>query len=463
MNPLLDARAVGAILNLHPKSVYRMASAGRIPHVRLDGRLRFERAEIDRLIERGRVRFVDPEALLQKVSLPLDAYDRLHLKGDKSALSKKTGRWKYGFGTVYVRKTEGGPDHWYIEYRNQGKRIRDVIKEAHNRGEALIALQARVADFFNGRYAPQRTAEHSGFSDFADRFLNEYAKSEKTSWRTDAYRLRWIKEFFGELKMNAVTEAKVREFREARLRAGRSRLTANREIALLKKMFNWGISRGLLVSNPVKAVKMFSESDRVRDRILRYDEEERLFAELAFRIRPVILLLLHTVLRYREALGLTWDNVDLARRRIKVEKTKSKRARIIPINSALLGLLEKLRACSKGPRLFPFKSVRTGFENACTRAGLADFTFHDLRRTFGTRLLERGVDIVTIQKLYGHSSVLVTQRYLHPSDELSIEAVELLAAGSRDKSSEPEIVTQNGHKTASSNFAVPVKGDLSIN
>ena len=72
MNPLLDARAVGSILNLHPKSVYRMASAGRIPHVRLDGRLRFERAEIDRLIERGRVRFIDPESLLQKVSLPLD-------------------------------------------------------------------------------------------------------------------------------------------------------------------------------------------------------------------------------------------------------------------------------------------------------------------------------------------------------------------------------------------------------
>jgi hypothetical protein len=49
-----------------------------------------------------------------------------------------------------------------------------------------------------------------------------------------------------------------------------------------------------------------------------------------------------------------------------------------------------------------------------------------LRRTFGTRLLEAGVDIVTISKLYGHSSVLVTQRYLHPKDTLAEEAVESL-------------------------------------
>jgi integrase len=76
--------------------------------------------------------------------------------------------------------------------------------------------------------------------------------------------------------------------------------------------------------------------------------------------------------------------------------------------------------------VFPFKSVRTAFENARKKAGLENLTFHDLRRTFGTRLLEMGVDIVTIQKLYGHSSVLVTQRYLHPQDSIKKEAVELL-------------------------------------
>ncbi len=319
-----------------------------------------------------------------------------------------------------------------------------------------IELQAKVAGTMSGRFSRQPTAELIPFGEFAEKYLNEYAKSEKTSWKTDEYKLRSIRQYFGSARAGSITEVMVREFREARLREGIAKTTANRHLALLRKMFNWAIARGLLSSNPVKGIKMFSETDRVRDRILRQDEEERLFKELAPRIRPVMILLLHTGLRYREGLNLTWDNVDLERRRIKVERTKSKRARIIPINSTLLEMLEDLRAESKGPRVFPYKSVRSGFEAACERAGLADFNFHDLRRTFGTRLLEHGVDIVTISKLYGHSSVLVTQRYLHPNDELSIEAVEFLVSGSGEKAAVIDFVSQNGHKKVTGNLPVPV-------
>jgi len=52
--------------------------------------------------------------------------------------------------------------------------------------------------------------------------------------------------------------------------------------------------------------------------------------------------------------------------------------------------------------------------------------------------LEAGVDIVTISKLYGHSSVLVTQRYLHPKDKLSREAVEVLVKNPNEKNKNEE-------------------------
>ena len=453
---LLDVKEVSGLLSVHPKTLYQWKRTGRIPSVSVNGRVRFEQKQIDEFLERRRARFVDPAVLMPDVSLSLDSYDRLRLKGGSSALKKNTRRWNYGFGTVYLRKTDGGPDHWYIEYRHDGGRIREAVKRATTREEALIALQTKVAGTMAGRFSRQQTAELIPFGEFADKYMNEYAKSEKTSWKTDEYKLRTVRKFFGNIRAGSITEVMVREFREARLREGIAKTTANRYLALLRKMFNWAIARGLLISNPVKGIKMFSETDRVRDRILRQDEEERLFKELAPRIRPVMLLLLHTGLRYREGLSLTWDNVDLGRRRIKVEKTKSKRARIIPINSTLLEMLEGLRARSKGPRVFPFKSVRSGFEAACGRAGLADFNFHDLRRTFGTRLLEHGVDIVTISKLYGHSSVLVTQRYLHPNDELSIEAVEFLASGFGEKTADVDFVSQNGHKRGRGNLPVPI-------
>ena len=258
--------------------------------------------------------------------------------------------------------------------------------------------------------------------------------------------------------MTDVTKSKVLKFRTEMRVDGYSDLTSNRYLALLKTMFNWGAVEQLLAVSPVKEIKKYSEKDTARDRVLSAGEEKKLFAELAPRIRLFVLFLLHTGLRYREALNLPWASIDLVRRRVKVEKTKAKRARFIPINSVLLDLLVKLRDTKKGAEVFPFKSVRTGFKNACERAGIDDLTFHDLRRTFGTRLLERGVDIVTISKLYGHSSVLVTQNYLHPSDELSIEAVEKLA----ETLEEREIVSRRCHTDEIKGVEVPQTNDLSV-
>jgi site-specific recombinase XerD len=55
-------------------------------------------------------------------------------------------------------------------------------------------------------------------------------------------------------------------------------------------------------------------------------------------------------------------------------------------------------------------------------------TWHTLRHTFASRLLDRGVDIVTVKDLLGHSTVLVTMRYLHPNLEATVQAVANLAA-----------------------------------
>lgn len=461
---LLNVREVGALLHIHPTTIYAWAAAGKLPSLHIHGTLRFERQAVDAFIETRRGRFIDPAALTTNILVDLDNYDRLHLQptpGGHGAVEKNMRRWSYSFGSVYERETKRGQS-WCIDYRDQhGKRIREVVKHATTRGEALIALQSKVAERFNGHFAPDRTAAQMAFGDFADRFINEYAKSEKKSWQTDEFRLCRLREFFGGLKMSAVTEAKIREFRGEMLSRGLAELTTNRQLALLKKMFNWGIAQGLLTSNPVKAVRLFSEKDTARDRVLRPDEEAKLFAELKPRLRPFIMFLLHSGLRYREGLNLPWAAVDFARRRIKVERTKTKTAREIPMNTTVFSLLGELKSRATGALVFPFDSARTAFENAVERAGLGDFTFHDLRRTFGTRLLERGANIVTIQKLYGHASAFTTLRYLHPDDKLSVEAVELLVCAPAKTSPEAENLSRAGHAAEESAFPVPQAPDLS--
>ena len=63
----------------------------------------------------------------------------------------------------------------------------------------------------------------------------------------------------------------------------------------------------------------------------------------------------------------------------------------------------------------PFVDLDAGLKLACKKAGIEGITWHRLRHTFTTRLLEQGVDVVTVQQLLGHSTVLVTMRYAHPN------------------------------------------------
>ncbi len=74
----------------------------------------------------------------------------------------------------------------------------------------------------------------------------------------------------------------------------------------------------------------------------------------------------------------------------------------------------------------PFTTIKTAFNAACRRAAIEGLWFHDLRRTFATRLLQKGADVETVRTLLGHRSILTTQRYTHTDEDRKRAAVELL-------------------------------------
>jgi integrase len=70
-----------------------------------------------------------------------------------------------------------------------------------------------------------------------------------------------------------------------------------------------------------------------------------------------------------------------------------------------------------------FREIKRSFKTGCRKAGIERLRFHDLRHTFASRLVRNGVDIGTVRKLLGHSTLLVTQRYVHSDEETLRSAV----------------------------------------
>jgi len=181
-------------------------------------------------------------------------------------------------------------------------------------------------------------------------------------------------------------------------------------------------------------------------------------------LRPIVITGLYTAMRRAEILSLKWGQVDLGKRAIRVERTKSGKPRIIPINSILLVELSRLKqANGKSEHVFldpasgkPMKDVKTAFRSACRRAGIRDVRFHDLRHSAASRMVEAGVDLVTGSKILGHSTIQMTMRYAHPTPENMRRAVETLA---QDEASTQDFVPALSTKKES----VPANDFLSAN
>jgi hypothetical protein len=128
-------------------------------------------------------------------------------------------------------------------------------------------------------------------------------------------------------------------------------------------------------------------------------------------------------MRRGEILGLEWDRVDLATARITLYRTKSGKPRGIPINTAVYDALIALAPdpTHRVGRLFKkangagWERIRTAFELALRRAKILDFRFHDLRHTFASHAVMRGVSLAELKELLGHSTLTMTLRYAHLS------------------------------------------------
>ncbi len=156
---------------------------------------------------------------------------------------------------------------------------------------------------------------------------------------------------------------------------------------------------------------------------LRFHTEEEIETLLSYclpHLRPIVETALLTGMRAGELLSLRWEQIVNGMIYLKDTK-KGNKPRQIPISERQEQVLKEVRRRHqlKSPYVFcnkdgkRFNDIRASFKSACRKAGIFDFRFHDLRHTFASHLVMRGVGLRAVQELLGHCDLKLTMRYAH--------------------------------------------------
>ena len=232
---------------------------------------------------------------------------------------------------------------------------------------------------------------------------------------------------FGARPLAELDAAALDRYAAARLAAGLRAPSVNNELRALRLLLRWVQARaGLAVAvtprllpDPARAHRVRPWSQADVERLLRCLEDA------SPQLVPIVTFLANTGCRRGEAMALEWERVDLAGRTAEICASdkhgwvpKTSRARTVPLNDRLVGLLGRLPR--RGP--FVFAAPMTGdrwrcwpqlqFDRARSAAGLVGGP-HTLRHAYASHFLAAKPDLPLLARILGHSSERVTEIYAH--------------------------------------------------
>jgi integrase/recombinase XerC len=241
--------------------------------------------------------------------------------------------------------------------------------------------------------------------------------------------------FLAAEKIDGLGGADTRAIRAFLAQLHRRRLakaTIARKLAAVRSCFRFLARRGVLEINPARQVRSPRLGRRLPS-VLPKDEATQLLdaapepTAAGARDRALLELLYASGLRVAEGCGLDVDDVDEARRTVRV-LGKGDKERVVPVGDTALEALDAylaMRGRQRGPlflnarggRLNP-RSAHRIVKRLARRAGISQrVTPHTLRHSFATHMLGEGADLRLIQELLGHRRLSTTQRYTHVSPE----------------------------------------------
>ena len=328
--------------------------------------------------------------------------------------------------TVYKR---GGT--WWVRFQWNGQEIRKSARTTV-KGEARQYLEQLQAQY---RALDLGGRARVTFDAAAVQYIQEHvAQLEVSTIASYQQSLRALTAEFSGLHLDEITRKRIAAFeaKQAR-RVSPSKLKHYR--AALSGVFRVAMRHDQIDSNPCRALDPITVKNE-RYRFLSPDEWQALYKALPEPLRSIAEISVVRGLRCGEILSLEWRDVDFTRGELRLRVTKNRQPRIIPLEGAK-GPLQR-QAGRKG-LVFPgtgkgmsVAEVSRAVNQYARDAKIPDFTFHDLRHTYASWYVQSGGDLYKLQRILGHKTPAMTQRYAHLRIEDLRAVAQKPAQGTRD-------------------------------
>lgn len=357
-----------------------------------------------------------------------------------------------------------GSDTWWCRWTDSvGKLHRE---KCGAKGTAINVYRKRKIAVLEGQLLPGklRQAKMPTLSGFAQRFIDAiqvHCASKPQTIRFYAQQMAALLQFapLADARLCDIDEALIEAFVQHRIVAT-STATVNRGLATLRRALR--LAQQWRVIDRVPRIRLLP-GERRREFVLSHKQEPQYLVACPQPLRDCALLMVDTGLRVGEALALEWRDVHLTADSgyVQVRDGKSRYARrAVPLTSRVREMLEPRQQASQSFRVFvegdgqimlPTSLAHIHAKVRRAHGFSSEFVLHSLRHTFCTRLGEAGAEAFLIQRMAGHHSVTVSERYVHPTPEAAVRAIGRLDACNRAIS---EVST--GTTTGTGTLALPV-------
>lgn len=317
------------------------------------------------------------------------------------------------------------------------KESRTIAEEKKAAKIAEAARQEKEAvtfkTFFEDTYLPQAKAD----------------KKERSVTREEGLFKVWISPAIGHLPMKDIAPFHLEKLKKSMADKGQSPRSIEYALAVTRQIFNTAKRLGSFTGeNPTAKVK-FPKPDNGRLRFLTHTEADKLLEALKGKsadVYDMTLLSLNCGLRFGEISSLTWQDVSLDRGTLTIRDAKAG-SRYAFLTEQAAAMLKTREEGKKADYVFQNRkdgkidSVSHTFSRAVDKLKLNEgiddprlrVFFHTCRHSYAAWMIEEGADLYTVQKLLGHKTNVMTQRYAHMSENRLRDAAKALSAALRPR------------------------------